>query len=72
MFESSGRESHDPPAFRGEDTESEEPSLYVCSEGESSQTEGVVEGVIEGRMVVHEGERGEPSVDSREAEYREM
>ncbi|CAL8175818.1 unnamed protein product [Prunus armeniaca] len=28
--------------------------------------------MIESRMIVHEGERGEPSVDSREAEYREM
>ncbi|CAL2229627.1 unnamed protein product [Prunus armeniaca] len=40
-----------------EDTESEEPSKYVCSEYESSQTEGLVEGLIESRMVVHEGER---------------
>ncbi|CAL8992716.1 unnamed protein product [Prunus brigantina] len=72
MFESSDKESHDPPAFGGEDTESEEPSQYVCSEDESSQTEGVVEGMIESRMVVHEGERGEPSIDSQEVEYREM
>ncbi|CAL8152804.1 unnamed protein product [Prunus armeniaca] len=43
MSESSDRESHEPPAFGGEDTESEEPSQYVCSEDESSQTEGVVE-----------------------------
>ncbi|CAL9020957.1 unnamed protein product [Prunus brigantina] len=28
--------------------------------------------MIESRMVVHEGERGEPSVDSRETKYREM
>ncbi|CAL2255805.1 unnamed protein product [Prunus armeniaca] len=72
MSESSDSKSHDPPAFGGEDTESEEPSQYVCSEDESSQTKGVVEGMIESRMVVHEGERGEPSVDSWEAEYREM
>ncbi|CAL8168090.1 unnamed protein product [Prunus armeniaca] len=70
--ESSSRESHDPPAFGGEDTKSEEPSQYVCSEGESSETKVVVEGVIESRMVVYEGERGEPSVDSGSAAYREM
>ncbi|CAL2256831.1 unnamed protein product [Prunus armeniaca] len=68
MSESSDRESHDPTAFGGEDTESEEPNQYVCSEAECSQTEGVVEGMIESRMVVHDGERGERSVDSREAE----
>lgn len=51
MSESSGRESHNPPAFSGKDTESEEPSLYVCFEGESSQSEYVVECVIESRMV---------------------
>ncbi|CAL2247509.1 unnamed protein product [Prunus armeniaca] len=64
MSESSGRESYDPPAFGGENTEGEEPSLYVCSEGESSQTEGVVKGVIESRMVGLEGERRELLVDS--------
>ncbi|CAL2255728.1 unnamed protein product [Prunus armeniaca] len=72
MSESSDRESHEPPAFGGEDTESEEPSQYVCSEDESSQTEGVVEGMIESRIVVHEGVRGEPSVDSGSAAYKEM
>ncbi|CAL2270985.1 unnamed protein product [Prunus armeniaca] len=70
--ESSSRESHDPPAFGGKDTKSEEPSQYVCSEGESSETKVMVEGVIESRMVVYEGERGEPSVDSGSAAYREM
>ncbi|KAL6269603.1 hypothetical protein ACE6H2_026514 [Prunus campanulata] len=76
MSESSDRESHDPPTFGGKDTKSEssqlEPSLYVCSKRESSQTEGVVEGVIESRMVVHEGDRGEPSVGSGSTTYREM
>ncbi|CAL2266420.1 unnamed protein product [Prunus armeniaca] len=48
MSESSNRESHDPLAFGGEDTKSEEPSQYC--------------------MRV----RGEPSIDSREVEYREM
>ncbi|CAL2239905.1 unnamed protein product [Prunus armeniaca] len=72
MSESSNKESHDPPAFGRDDTESEEPSEYVCSEGESSQTEGLVEGIIESRLVVHDGEIGEPLVDSRKAEYREM
>ncbi|CAL2246902.1 unnamed protein product [Prunus armeniaca] len=46
-----GRESRDPPAFGGEDTESEEPSQYVCSEDESSQTEGVVEEVVTDRVL---------------------
>ncbi|CAL2252506.1 unnamed protein product [Prunus armeniaca] len=63
MSESSDRESHDPLAFGREDTESEEPNEYVCSEDESSQTEGVVECIIE---------RGEPSVDSGSEAYREM
>ncbi|CAL8148624.1 unnamed protein product [Prunus armeniaca] len=63
MSESSDRESHDPLAFGSEDTESEEPNEYVCSEDESSQTEGVVECIIE---------RGEPSVDSGSEAYREM
>ncbi|CAL8174972.1 unnamed protein product [Prunus armeniaca] len=39
MSESSGGESQDPPAFGGEDTESDEPSLYVCSKGESFQSD---------------------------------
>ncbi|VVA30048.1 PREDICTED: cytosolic purine 5'-nucleotidase, partial [Prunus dulcis] len=72
MSESSDRESPDPPAFGGDDTESEEPSQYVCSEEESSETEGMVEGIIESRMIGHGGERGEPSVDSGSAAYREM
>ncbi|BBH05100.1 hypothetical protein Prudu_016392 [Prunus dulcis] len=72
MSESSDRESPDPPAFGGDDTESEEPSQYVCSEEESSETEGIVEGIIESRMIGHGGERGEPSVDSGSAAYREM
>ncbi|BBN70398.1 hypothetical protein Prudu_1468S000100, partial [Prunus dulcis] len=52
MSESSDRESLDPPAFGGDDTESEEPSQYICSEEESSDTEGLVEGTIESRMIV--------------------
>ncbi|CAL8174620.1 unnamed protein product [Prunus armeniaca] len=43
MFESSDKESPDPLAFGGDDTESEEASEYVCYEDESSQTEGLVE-----------------------------
>ncbi|CAL8164141.1 unnamed protein product [Prunus armeniaca] len=61
-----------PPAFGGEDTESEEASQYMCSESEGSEIEGVAEGVIESRMVVHEGEGGDPSVDSGSAAYKEM
>lgn len=76
MSESSDRESHDPFALGGEDTESEssqsEPSLYVCSERESSQTEGVVDGAIESRMVVYEGDRVEPSVSSGLSSYNRM
>ncbi|CAB4298879.1 unnamed protein product [Prunus armeniaca] len=72
MSKSSGRESHDLLAFGEEDTESEEASLYVCSEDESSETEGVVEGVIESRMIVHEGEGGEPLVDFGSAAYKKM
>ncbi|CAL2247848.1 unnamed protein product [Prunus armeniaca] len=53
-------------------SESEEASEYVCSEDESSQTEGLVEGLIEARMVVHEGEMAGPSVESRSEAYREM
>ncbi|CAL8162161.1 unnamed protein product [Prunus armeniaca] len=64
------QESPDPPALGGDDIESEKPSEYVCSEGESSQTEGLVEDIIESRMVVHDGEIGEPSIDSLKAEYR--
>ncbi|CAL2277524.1 unnamed protein product [Prunus armeniaca] len=39
MYESSDKESPNPPAFGGDDTESEEASEYVCSEDESAQTE---------------------------------
>ncbi|CAL8168861.1 unnamed protein product [Prunus armeniaca] len=39
MSESSYRESHDPLAFGGEDTESEEPSEYVCYEVDSQEAE---------------------------------
>ena len=72
MSERSDRESLDPPAFGGDDTESEEPSQYVCSEEESSDTEGLVEGTIESRMVLSGVERVEPSEDSGAAAYREM
>ncbi|CAL8155841.1 unnamed protein product [Prunus armeniaca] len=64
-----------PANFRGGVTkmsESEEASEYVCSEDESSQTEGFVEGLIEARMVVHEGEMAGPSVESGSEAYREM
>ena len=71
MSESSDRESN-PPAFGGDDIESEEPSQYICSEEESSETEGMVEGTIESRMIGPRGERGEPSEDSGSAAYREM
>ncbi|CAL8174806.1 unnamed protein product [Prunus armeniaca] len=53
-------------------SESEEASEYVCSEDEGSQTEGLVEGLIEARMVVHEGEMDGPSVESGSEVYREM
>ena len=72
MSESSDRESLDPPAFGGDDTESEEPSQYVCSEEESSDTEGLVEGTIESRMILSGVERVEPSEDSGAVAYREM
>ena len=72
MSESSDRESLDPPAFGGDDIESEEPSQYVCSEEESSDTEGLVEGTIESRMILSGVERVEPSEDSGAAAYREM
>lgn len=72
MSESSSRESQDSSDFGGEDNESDEPSLSVGFEGESSQSEHVVEVLIKSRMVGLEGERREPSVDSREAKYREM
>ncbi|CAL2246370.1 unnamed protein product [Prunus armeniaca] len=45
-----------PSAFGTDDTESE----YVCSEYESSQTKGLVEGLVEARMAVHESERTMP------------
>ncbi|CAL2230997.1 unnamed protein product [Prunus armeniaca] len=64
-----------PANFRGganKMSESEEASEYVCSEDESSQTEGFVEGLIEARMVVHEGEMAGPSVESGSEAYREM
>ncbi|CAL2277107.1 unnamed protein product [Prunus armeniaca] len=41
MSESSDKESPDPLAFGGDDTESEEASEYVCYEDESSQTESL-------------------------------
>ncbi|BBH00055.1 hypothetical protein Prudu_009956 [Prunus dulcis] len=72
MSESSDRESPDPPAFGGDDTESEEHSQYICSKEESSETKGLVEGTIESRMIGPGGERGEPSGDSGSAAYREM
>ncbi|BBG93111.1 hypothetical protein Prudu_001023 [Prunus dulcis] len=72
MSESSDRESLDPPAFGGDDTESDEPSQYICSEEEDSETEGLVEGTIESRMIGPGGERGQPSEDSGSAAYREM
>ncbi|CAL2271651.1 unnamed protein product [Prunus armeniaca] len=53
-------------------SESEEASEYVCSKDESSQTEGFVEGLIEAKMVVHEGEMAGPSVESGSEAYREM
>ncbi|CAL8176283.1 unnamed protein product [Prunus armeniaca] len=53
-------------------SESEEASEYVCSEDESSQTDGFVEGLIEARMGVHEGEMAGPSVESGSEAYREM
>ncbi|CAL8117016.1 unnamed protein product [Prunus armeniaca] len=64
MSESSDKEGPDSLAIGGDDTESEENSEYVCSEDESSQIEGLVEGLIEARMVVHEGEMVGPSVES--------
>ena len=70
MSESSDRESPDPSAFGEDDTESEEPSQYVCSKDESLETEGMVEGIIESRMIRHGGERGEPSIDSESAAYK--
>ncbi|CAL8997921.1 unnamed protein product [Prunus brigantina] len=63
---------HDPFALGGDNTESEEAREYVCSEDESSQTEGLVEGLVEARMVVHEGVKSDPSVDSESEVYREM
>ncbi|CAL2237114.1 unnamed protein product [Prunus armeniaca] len=53
-------------------SEIEEVSEYVCSEEESSQTKGLVEGLIEARMVVHEGEMAGPSVEFGSEAYREM
>ncbi|CAL2247011.1 unnamed protein product [Prunus armeniaca] len=72
MSDSSDKEGPDPLAFGGDDIESEEASEYVCSEDESSQTKGLVEGLIEARMVVHEGEMAGPSVESGLEAYREM
>ncbi|CAL2266286.1 unnamed protein product [Prunus armeniaca] len=43
------------PCLCWEDTKSDELSLYVCFEGKSSQSEYVVEGVIESRTVGLEG-----------------
>lgn len=57
MFESFGKESQDPLAFGGKETESDERSLFIGSEDESTELEHVVEGVIESRMVGCEGER---------------
>ncbi|CAL2271349.1 unnamed protein product [Prunus armeniaca] len=53
-------------------SESEEASEYVCSEEESSQTDSFVEGLIEARMGVHEGEMAGPSVESGSEAYRKM
>ncbi|CAL8162449.1 unnamed protein product [Prunus armeniaca] len=53
-------------------SESEEASEYVCSEDESSQTDSFVEGLIEARMGVHEGEMAGPSVESGSEAYRKM
>ncbi|CAL8136887.1 unnamed protein product [Prunus armeniaca] len=53
-------------------SESEEASEYVCSEDESSQTDGFLERLIEARMGVHEGEMAGPSVESGSLAYREM
>ncbi|CAL9004636.1 unnamed protein product, partial [Prunus brigantina] len=53
-------------------TESEEASEYICSEDGSSQTEGLVEGLVEARMVVHEGVRSDPPIDSGSDAYGEM
>ncbi|CAL2229946.1 unnamed protein product [Prunus armeniaca] len=53
-------------------SESEEASEYVCSEDENSQTDGFVEGLIEARMGVHEGEMARPSVESGSEAYRKM
>ncbi|CAL2248233.1 unnamed protein product [Prunus armeniaca] len=53
-------------------SESEEASEYVCSEEESSQTDSFVEGLIEARMGVHEGEMAGPSVKSGSEAYRKM
>ncbi|KAI5332292.1 hypothetical protein L3X38_022421 [Prunus dulcis] len=55
MSESSDRENHDPLAFVRDDTKSEEPIPYVCSKDESAQSEHLVEGIIESRIVVHKG-----------------
>lgn len=51
MSESFGKESQDSPAFGGEETESDECSLPIGSEDESTESEHVVEGVIESMMV---------------------
>ncbi|CAL8135832.1 unnamed protein product [Prunus armeniaca] len=51
MSESFGKESQDSPAFGGEETESDECSLSIGSKDESTESEHVVEGVIESMMV---------------------
>ncbi|CAL2276870.1 unnamed protein product [Prunus armeniaca] len=69
------RQRRFPANFRGvanKMSESEEASEYVCSKDESSQTEDLVKGLIEARMVVHKGEMAEPSVESGSEAYREM
>ncbi|CAL8133940.1 unnamed protein product [Prunus armeniaca] len=45
---------------------------WWCKQDESSQTEGLVEGLVEARMVVHESGRSEPPVNSRSEAYNEM